>query len=835
MDAPVGVVTGTDFEKDKDGHTVVIPGQVESNEESGGETALPRATDYTVMIYMCGSDLESGSGAATQDLASIINSCYSDTKVNVVVLAGGTKDWKNTYMDENDGKVSMYQIVPQDAKTSSVDPDNTNMCKIASYGNMNMGKPETLAGFMNFVAENYPSDHTGLILWNHGGGVNGGVCFDENYPNDSLTIRELQEGFANTSYYGDGKKLDWISCDACLMSNFEVALKLSPYGAYYIASEEVEMGGWDYNFLKELSDKSNTAMNDTKTICARIAQMYVDKKKDKPDSYIMEQDLNVIDLQQAESVANEVQTMEKELITYAQSTEGKDMWLSKFVDARNDTPRFGDNNESSDAYDLVDFKALVDNLIDQEVKADRMAVISARLDEASADTLIPAHYNTGFEDSKNLNGVSIYFPYFAQYATTYSNYNVIPSWTVLMEKFAKEYKRTTGDVDLRETVKEYSYNVEKKEYIVSIKDEYWNYFMDNIAGIEVAKVRQALDDGEPACVVNAITEFIPCPLYRINEAKKQISYRMNDMRAKPDNLVMMNHMPVALLDENEEKYVGFDANVWVADDNDPNQMKLINGVIKCYLNAGWNIEVTKLTFTEKLDDQSDGEEQIYEPGTEEYLDFVASVESVKPFLQIVEQMENTDEDANNEIWQEKAELILGVEMQLPEPESQEEVSGDVSAVRDFLFINTYDTLDLSGKAYTYDGIVMRLTNRAGNKQLLSLYKIWDDYDSYSSKIMNLYADKSAVASLFSLKDTVSGNSVSQNSVSQNSVSQNSISENAVEEPENQEDEEKESTAETISDNKPEQEKPDSSTEGQSVSQNNVISIISDQSLLEDAS
>ena len=53
------------------------------------------ADEVTIMVYLCGTDLESKSGMATNDLREMTNAALSD-KVNVVVLTGGCKEWKTT-------------------------------------------------------------------------------------------------------------------------------------------------------------------------------------------------------------------------------------------------------------------------------------------------------------------------------------------------------------------------------------------------------------------------------------------------------------------------------------------------------------------------------------------------------------------------------------------------------------------------------------------------------------------------------------------------------------------------------------------------------------------
>ena len=49
----------------------------------------------TLMVYMCGTDLESKSGMASNDLKEMANAALSD-KVNIIVETGGCKEWKTS-------------------------------------------------------------------------------------------------------------------------------------------------------------------------------------------------------------------------------------------------------------------------------------------------------------------------------------------------------------------------------------------------------------------------------------------------------------------------------------------------------------------------------------------------------------------------------------------------------------------------------------------------------------------------------------------------------------------------------------------------------------------
>jgi hypothetical protein len=116
-------------------------------------------------------------------------------------------------------------------------------------------EPQTLADFLTFCKDEYPADHTALVLWNHGGGPFG-------YGNDSIyggqfTLADIRE--ALESVYDPGsedKAFDIIGFDACLMSTLEVTHALDGFADYYALSEEVEPGqGWDYTpWLRAMSN-----------------------------------------------------------------------------------------------------------------------------------------------------------------------------------------------------------------------------------------------------------------------------------------------------------------------------------------------------------------------------------------------------------------------------------------------------------------------------------------------------------------------------------------------------------------------------------------------------
>ena len=197
--------------------------------------------DYTVMIYMNGSDLESEIGAGTTDLIEMLESGLHSENANVVIFTGGTIYWQN-------------DIIPADECAIWYIKDG-ELFEKKRVGLLNMGDPDTLADFISFAMDNFPAEKYGLILWDHGGGAIAGFGHDEKFKDydGSLTLPEMDYALKKTGL--SGQKLEWLGFDSCLMATVEMAHIASQYARYLIASEDLEPGdGWDYKFLGFLND-----------------------------------------------------------------------------------------------------------------------------------------------------------------------------------------------------------------------------------------------------------------------------------------------------------------------------------------------------------------------------------------------------------------------------------------------------------------------------------------------------------------------------------------------------------------------------------------------------
>lgn len=205
---------------------------------------------WTIMIYMCGNDLESGNSyhLATMDIAEILSVAGQPDDVNIIIETGGAKKWASTY-----GVSASY--------LQRWHVENKKLVKDANVTKANMGQASTFQSFLEWGLREYPAEKTGVIMWNHGGAMRG-VCYDENYNDDCLLNSEVNQALSGAfAATGRTEKLEFIGYDACLMAVQDIAEFNSNYFNYMVCSEESEAGyGWDYDsWVDDLYAKKPTS------------------------------------------------------------------------------------------------------------------------------------------------------------------------------------------------------------------------------------------------------------------------------------------------------------------------------------------------------------------------------------------------------------------------------------------------------------------------------------------------------------------------------------------------------------------------------------------------
>ena len=134
----------------------------------------------TMMIYMCGTDLESKNGMATSDLMEMVNAKHSD-KLNIIVYTGGCSRWNNKIISSTKNQV--YQVA-----------DGGLRCLVADAGSGAMTDPSNLAWFIQYCSQNFPANRNELIFWDHGSGSVLGYGYDEkNKRAGSMTLAGINE------------------------------------------------------------------------------------------------------------------------------------------------------------------------------------------------------------------------------------------------------------------------------------------------------------------------------------------------------------------------------------------------------------------------------------------------------------------------------------------------------------------------------------------------------------------------------------------------------------------------------------------------------------------
>lgn len=235
---------------------------------------------YTILLYVCGSDLESNNSFATTDLKEIVDAGDLPDDVNVVVETGGSQSWSSSSKSITGDASKIPTALTRWKINKSAKLEKVSVSQQPS--NASMGESSTFESFLEWGLTNYPADKTGVILWNHGGGING-CCSDDIY-NDTLTPDELYRALQKVLGTGSSKtKLEWIGYDCCTMQMADIASVNADYFHYQVASQELEDGnGWSYtNWVSKLyrsvEDGTDLATSDLlNTICKDFVSAYGD-------------------------------------------------------------------------------------------------------------------------------------------------------------------------------------------------------------------------------------------------------------------------------------------------------------------------------------------------------------------------------------------------------------------------------------------------------------------------------------------------------------------------------------------------------------------------------
>ncbi len=359
--------------------------------------ALAAADTTTLLVYLCGTDLQD---AACEDIVEMAEVEAGDA-INIVVLAGGAEQWD---FEELGGNTRTLAVI-RDGYFEDLE----------DWGYASMGDPESLEEFLFYGMTEYPADRIIVVLWDHGAGSEGGVCFDETADDDCLTIVEINDVLNSLEESLPDYHINIFGCDACMMATYEMAAMLSHHNIdYYVASEELEPGtGWYYTgWLEMLQEDSAVSDED---LCIGIIESFMEKGlEENPDDYLT---LSAVKLSAVGALENSVEQFAA--VMSGQIAGGN---ISTVRRGRSRMYTFGSFADAS--WDMVDLGAVLDTYAQFDSgKAAEAKRLLGRAVIASSQT----------DNLDTCCGLSIMMPQdttndFDEYREGFSLSDVIPNW-----------------------------------------------------------------------------------------------------------------------------------------------------------------------------------------------------------------------------------------------------------------------------------------------------------------------------------------------------------------------------------------------------------------------
>ncbi len=339
--------------------------------------ALAASNELTVMIYVCGSDLESEDGQATDDMGEMISAGIGNSAgLTVLAATGGSTQWQE------------YGISTRSVQYYRVGPSRPELLR--DVGRKNMGDPNTLSEFIRFGLSTAPANRYILILWDHGGGPVYGVCNDANFNDDGLTLPELHSGLVSGL---GGTRLDIIAFDCCLMNCIDLCADLADVANYSVLSQETVSGtGLDYDgWLSALAVDPTLS---SESIAMSIADSYVNDNAS--GYYASTATMSVIASEKMPAVMDAANAFSAALSEKIRTN------LSSVVRLRSSLTSFGEfvDYDATDLVDLFDMCDAFSAILPEESTALRAAAEQA------------VCYNVTTNDiSSYAHGLSFFLPY----------------------------------------------------------------------------------------------------------------------------------------------------------------------------------------------------------------------------------------------------------------------------------------------------------------------------------------------------------------------------------------------------------------------------------------
>ena len=346
------------------------------------DTNPDQECEWNVLLYLCGSDLESGEGIATKNLNGIA-SALPQEGVNFLIETGGAKEWNPN------GELG-FEIANDRLQRWTYGEDGFVLVDEVEEAAMSDGR--TLTDFIRWAEENYSAKKNMLILWDHGGGSCSGLIYDENYDFTCIPLYELEDALRESETH-----FDLVLTDTCLMASLEMCQALAPYADYLAASEEILAGdGTDYkNWVQYLYDRPDCSpVQLGKRICDSSQQYYAGKEDPRESrSFTM----SLIDLSKTDAVAEAFNRFMHEAAKLVEDPEAffEYAYQTHYAESYAEDPR-----EENTMFDLFDLSRRAET-------AGIPKKVTHALQDAIEDAVL---YNLRSDNHMHSHGLSVYYP-----------------------------------------------------------------------------------------------------------------------------------------------------------------------------------------------------------------------------------------------------------------------------------------------------------------------------------------------------------------------------------------------------------------------------------------
>jgi len=388
-----------------------LPSQTATDQDGDIENEKP-VSDWTMMVYITADDLDYFAYSDINEMEDAISNYKSGA--NIAVYWDQSASGQSDPYPTGNGSQPAWTTAGKAFITADSDLYEVGTEFLIEPNEVNTGDPNSLYEFITWAADEAPAENYGLVMWNHGGGVEGfNYDYSDNGSGDHLVTTEFVEVLDKTQ--NEGINFDLIAFDACLMAMVEVGYEIRNYTDYFVAAEEIVGGeGYDYTtaFSAFESEHGNVSPDElAQSLVQSFEEFYVYDGNDADT-------LSAVNTSQLEQVAESLKAFTDSASLAPEEERGAMSSL------RNQTIRYTEKN----FIDLGDWLK----------KVSRSQVVSVELRDLAENVLESINESVEYKtrDARNSSGLSIYFPKTSHsqnpigrmYQSEYENFLTATGW-----------------------------------------------------------------------------------------------------------------------------------------------------------------------------------------------------------------------------------------------------------------------------------------------------------------------------------------------------------------------------------------------------------------------